>query len=283
MPRNFYLFIILCALILAPGCKKKGYNLHELKKRHREIHQKRINEQRPFKNKKIEKLTFEEAQQVYNYYQRGHKDLQLIMTLERMLSLSSDHTVVEPLLKQAADLYFEQGNYKKAEELYASYSQLYPGSEAIDYVQKQEIEASNNQRSIAQRDQTKTKKTIALAKNFLSTFPSTNKYYTRVHEIMIDCYFIIMESELNKIRFYINRYYLLEQPKALEAAWQRLADMNRDVLANIDDQSIRVLQEKIRKVLDQPTEQRTIEQLEKLVADIHNNIPQKTFVTWLIS
>ena len=75
----------------------------------------------------------------------------------------------------------------------------------------------------------------------------------------------------------------MEQPKALEAAWQRLADMNRDVLANIDDQSIRILQQKIRKVLDQPTEQRTIKQLENLVADIQHSMPQKNFVTWLIS
>ena len=169
MLNKILIFIISLAIIATPGCVKR-----KKKQALRELHQKRIALQRPFKNKKIEKLTFEEALQVYDYYKRNKKDYQLILVIERIMALSSDHAVIEPLLRQSSDLNFEWGNYEKAEESYASYAQLYPGSSDIDYIQKQQIEASFKQQSIAQRDQTKTKQTIQLAQNFLTNFPQTN-------------------------------------------------------------------------------------------------------------
>ena len=111
--------------------------------------------------------------------------------------------------------------------------------------------------------------------NFLTNFPQTNQYRARVQEILDECYFIIMESEINRILFYINRFNTMHQPKALDAAWQRLADLNRDVLIHIHNPQIRQLQEKIRAQFDKGTEQRTLENLEQLVTPLQQIIRQK--------
>jgi outer membrane assembly lipoprotein YfiO len=268
MKNKLYIFIIIFSLFALSGCKKKKQTLRELNK-------KRIALQRPFKNKKIEKLSYDEALKVYEYYKHNEKDYQLIMTIERLVSLATDHTTLEPLLREIADLYYEQGSYKKAEERYATYAQMYPGSKNIDYIQKQQIEASFQQKSIAQRDQTKTKNTIKLARDFLNNFP-TSSYRERVQKILNECYFIIMESEINQVIFYISRFNITHYPKALEAAWQRLADLNRDVLPYIDNEHIRAAQEKVRIVLDQEPEHRTLKNLEIAIAPLNQVLRRRT-------
>ena len=269
MLKKFIVIIIIAAML--QGCAEKKPHLTR-----EELREKYIAEQHPCPYKKIERLTLDEALKVYEYYKRNKKNLQLIMTIERIMALSADHALLEPMLREVGDLYYLQEDYKKAEEHYASYVQLYPGSAHIDYVQKRLIEASFNQKANAQRDQKKTKDTIQLARNFLADFPIKNQYRARVQEILEECYFVMMESELNRVLFYINRHNTISnQQKALEAGWQRLADLNRDILTNIQDQCIHVMQEKIRNMLNQPIEHRTIENLEKLTEPLQLYIREK--------
>ena len=264
------IIITLLTALLLPGCGEK-------KKRHtkRELIEKRLSEERPHKSKKINRLTYDEALEVYAYYKKQNKIYPLSETIERIIALANDHTVIEPMLHEVADLHYGQRDFKKAEEYYTLHAQMYPGGADIDYIQKQQIEASFRQIANPQRDQAKTKNTIKLATHFIATYPADNQYLERVQTILKECYFNLMESEINQVLFYINRYNLTLQPKALEAGWQRLADLNRDILPHIDDKRVRTAQETIRTMLDHDVKERTLENLEATIAPLQRIARQR--------
>lgn len=254
--------LIIAAIICLPGCT------HHKKTPKREREKERLAEQRPFKNKKIERLTFDEARKVYDYYKRTGKSPQLAQTIERIISLSSDHETIEPLLHELADLTFELGPYAKAQEYYAHYALLYPGSSSIDYMRSQQIEAAFKQMLSPTQDQSTTKETIKLCDNFLTSFPANNRFVKHIEKIRQDCYFNLMESEVNKIIFYLQRYEITNNKTALDAAWQRLMHLHQAILPHITDQQGKIAYQKITaaEILDES--QRTRATIEQLIAPL---------------
>ena len=232
----FSLVILITAFLIGlPGCSTRK----KLTKRERE--KIRLAQVRPHKNKKIDRLTFDEAKQVYEYYKKHGETKQRTAIIARMVTLSTDHDVIEPLLHELADLTFETQNYAKAEEFYAQYAAMYPGSSSIDFVKSQHIEAAYQQISLPQRDQSKTKEIIALADNFINSFSPKNPFMQRVLAIRQTCYFNLMESEVNQILFYLHRYDVFNNPKSLESAWQRLMYMNRSVLPYVTNAKVQAV------------------------------------------
>src|SRR5690349_2206344 len=84
---NCNILFAMLSLLLLPACG--GRKRHKLTKQERE--KIRVEHERPHKNKKIERMTLEEALEVYPYYKRHHKTMQSIMTIERIISLTTDH------------------------------------------------------------------------------------------------------------------------------------------------------------------------------------------------
>lgn len=257
--------ILFAILLMAPGCGSQK----KISKKERE--KARLAEQRPFKNKKIERLALDEAQKVYAYYKRSGQKPQTAHTIERMISLSTDHEFIEPLLHELADITFELAKYPKAEEYYAQYVLLYPGGSTIDQVRSQQIEAAYMQLSLPHRDQSKTKEIIQLSDAFLSSFPAHNTFTKRIQKIRNDCYFNLMESEINQILFYLDRYTQTQSATALSAAWQRLRHVQNEILPHLQhDKRIPPAQQHIATTLATETSLRDSTTLEQLIVPLQS-------------
>ena len=275
-PKNyFFVTILACASIITlPSCMGKK----QLKKEAVEpvsAQEKPVGEEHPAHNKKIENLTYDEALKVYAYYKKLGKKQQLGQTIQRILALSTDHDLIDTLLIELADIEFEFEHYPKAEEFYAQHAQLYPGGSRLDYVMKQTIEASFKQLLEPHRDQTKTKDTIRVATKFLSIFPAENQYSERVAYILQTCYMNLIEHELNQVVFYLNRYTLTQQQKTLDAAWQRLMFLNREIVPYSTNPAIKKAGELITEAQQQEQPKKDRASIEKLIDPLQKAIKKK--------
>lgn len=287
-PKNYFFItsIALAGVITLPSCGRKKQPKKEVAqvapqqpapKKEKTVKEKTVVDQHPASNKKIENLTHDEALKVYAYYKKLGKKIQIGQTIQRILALSTDHDLIDSLLIELADLEFEFGHYPKAEEFYAQHAQLYPGGERLDYVMKQTIESSFKQMLEPHRDQTKTKDTIRVATKFLSTFPAENQYTERINFILQTCYMNLMEHELNQVLFYLNRYNLGQQQKALEAAWQRLMYLNREIVPHITNPKIKKAGQVIEEARNQETPKKDSASIEKLIDPLQKAIAQKYY------
>lgn len=222
----FYYFLMVIFLIFLPCCSGRK----KLTKK-QAVEKKESKEQRPFRYKKIERLTFDEALDVYYFYKKQPKKPQLASVIERIIALTTDHDFINPLLIELADLMFESGNYKKAEEYYTQHATMYPGSSHIDYVKTRQIESAYKQILDVRRDQSKTKETRKLIESYLLSLDNDNPKRKNMEKILDQCYMILLESELLYINFYLNRYRTMErQEKALDAAYKRLHHINTTLI-----------------------------------------------------
>lgn len=229
-------YLVYCALItvsflLLPACGNKKKKL--TKKEAIAKHETKKAESRPFAGKKIERLTFDEALAVYKYYKKQKKKPQLMATIERIITLTTDHDFIYPLLIELADLTFEAGDYKKAEEYYARHAAMYPGAQHRDYVITRQIESAYKQIVDVHRDQTKTKETKKLIEAYLPTISQNNPHRKQLEAMLDHCSLLLLESELNTINFYLHRFRAMNQKKALDAAYKRLQQVNTTLLPNI--------------------------------------------------
>lgn len=263
--RHVVIFTFI-AIVCLPGCT------HHKKTPKREREKERKAAQRPFKNKKIDRLAFDEARKVYDYYKRTGQSPQLAQTIERIITLSSDHEIIEPLLHELADLTFEAGNYTKAQEHYAQHALLYPGSSSIDYIKSQQIEAAFKQMLSPNHDQSKTKEIIQLCDSFLTSFPANNRFTKHIVNIRQDCYVNLTESELDQIAFYLQRFALTENKTALEAAWQRLIHLNQAILPHLIDPRIKAAHQKITEAQTAEETQRNRATIEQLITPLQTAI-----------
>jgi outer membrane protein assembly factor BamD (BamD/ComL family) len=78
----------------------------------------------------------------------------------------------------------------------------------------------------ADRDQSKTLETIALANTFVSRKNIFTKYTSEVENILTSCYQKVVESEIGIFNFYINQGNVL-------SAQQRLDHLNKEWLAKL--------------------------------------------------
>lgn len=263
--------LALASVITLPSCKQKKQPKKEVI-----ATPKRVADQHPVPNKKIESLTNDEALKVYAYYKKTGKKAQTAQTIERILALSTDHDLIDSLLIELADIKFELEYYPKAEEYYLQHSQQYPGGSRLDYVLKQTIEASFKQVLEPHRDQTKTKDTLRVAKKFLTLFPSS-EYTPRVMAILQTCYMNLMEHELNQVVFYIQRYNLTQQQKTLDAGWQRLMYLNKEILPYISDKNIQKAAQAIAEIQKQENPKKDSATIEKLIAPLQKALAQKYY------
>lgn len=271
----FITLIALAGVITLPSCGRKKQPKKEVAQPKQQ--EKKAVEQHPANNKKIESLTYDEALQVYAYYKKLGKKKQLAQTIERIIALSTDHDLIDSLLLELADLQFEFENYPKAEEYYIKHAQLYPGGERLDYVMKQTIESSFKQVLEPHRDQTKTKDTIRAATQFLSKFPADNSYSERIAFILQTCYMNLMEHELNQVQFYLHRYTLTQQQKALDAAWKRLMFLTKEILPYITNQKIKKAAKTIEEAAQHETPKKESASIEKLIEPLQKAIKQKYY------
>jgi outer membrane protein assembly factor BamD (BamD/ComL family) len=260
----FFSCFFIIMLFFLPQCGKR----RKLTKKEA-ILKKESKEQRPFRYKKIERLTFDEAVAVYTYYKKQNKKPQMGQVIERIITLTTDHDFIYPLLIELADLMFEFEDYKKAEEYYGQHAAMYPGGAHRDYVKMRQIESAYKQILDVHRDQTKTKETRKLIESYLPTLKPENPNREKIQKILDQCLMILLESEISYINFYIHKYHTLQQPKALNAAFKRLEHINTTIIPFIKTEQYQHAHKEIAAFFADEQQKRDILNIEKLIKLIH--------------
>jgi len=184
-------FVIFFAAIL-PGCRKQPQTANEAKAPKR-------------KHKAFRDLTYEELKENKNRLVKEGRKETAIRHIEKMMPMCNDIQELRDMTLEIADLLFDSGDLKKAEQLYTQFTQLYPGDKNIEYASYKAILCSFWKTLDAQRDQTKTRHTIELAEKFLERSTIFTKHSPEVSKILVNCKNKLFESEVNIFRFYLDR------------------------------------------------------------------------------
>jgi outer membrane protein assembly factor BamD (BamD/ComL family) len=258
-PTKMAAALIFATLIALPACKKKPTpnKPQPTKKEARAQESKKTapDETAIPLNKRIERLTLDEALRARKYYKAQNKKPQLAQSLERLLVLTTDHALASDLIVELADIRFELEDFAKAEALYHEHTMLYPGNSAIAYIKAREIESAFRQVLLSDRDQTKTKTTYELAQVFLAKFPAITESYDKIATISQECAYLLLENELNHAEFYLLKYAYTQSPRSLKSAEQRLIHIKNSALPKITDQKTTELEKLIETELEKPEEQ----------------------------
>lgn len=154
--------------------------------------------------------------------------------LQKMLALATDVNDIATIMIELADTYFELGVLEKAELLYREFGHLYPGNTLVEYALYRAIVCSFYGILDTDRDQTRTRETIARGQEFLSRSSVFRQYSRDVEEMVKKCHEHLFTSELNIARFYGNQ-------GKMTAATTRLAQIEKDFAGKIDNLKPRLL------------------------------------------
>ena len=192
----------------------------------------------PFLNQQIQNLKEDGAFSVYKYHKNRNDKFLQVRTLERLVQVATDQTILAEGLLALADLYYSyQHNLEKAAHMYEKFATLFPGSEQADYASYKSIVCLFYSTLIAERDQTATTHAITLAGTFLKK--TTNETYKKeVQDILKQCYYRLFESEKSIFLFYMRQ-------KKYIAAEKRIKYIKENIIDKIENgtQELAVLQD----------------------------------------
>lgn len=182
----------------------------------------------PYMHQQIHNLKEDGALSIYTYHKnRGDKFLQ-VRTLERLVQIATDQTILAEALLALADLYYSyQHNLEKAAKTYEKFATLFPGLEQADYAGYKSIVCLFYSTLIAERDQTATADVISLAGAFLKRTSNEN-YKKEVQDIVAQCYQRLFDSEKSIFLFYIKQ-------KKYGAAQKRLTYIKENFASKIEN------------------------------------------------
>lgn len=155
--------------------------------------------------KTIRDMSIEELMAAKEYATAlGKKEL-VIKYIKQLILEVKEPELLSNIRLQLADLYFENGDMKKAGHLYLEYIKFYPGSKSSDYAEYKAVLSRFYARLKPPLDQTKTQRTINLANRYLQGSDLPNKEYAHeVEKIRRTCYQDLYEYEKNIVEQYFN-------------------------------------------------------------------------------
>ena len=159
----------------------------------------------PYGSTPVKKMTLDQLNEVYEYTQKNKVDLHLLANvLERLISLSDNHASVKIYKLQYADAHFQMKHIELAAAYYEDFSTLYPGSPESEYALYKAVLCMFELSLDADRDQTNTKKTIALAQEFLKRSPKP-EFKEEIETTLTTCYTRLYDHEVYVFNFYIRK------------------------------------------------------------------------------
>lgn len=159
----------------------------------------------PYGSVPLKNLKVSELEEVYAYTQVHKKDYAfMISLLERLIALSDNHASVKIYKLQLADTHYAAHHIEIAATLYEDFAILYPGSKECEYVLYKAVACMFELSLEPDRDQTNTKKTIALIKEFLKR-AITKELIDEAQEMLKQCYTKLYDHEVYVFRFYAKR------------------------------------------------------------------------------
>lgn len=188
-------------------------------------------------NKKIKDMNYEEARAAKDYYQQQYNDNSVVKCLERLVTLSADHTQTKEHLHELGERYLTLGRHKEAQETFEQCRLLFPGDNA-SYIRYQEIRSHYLDLKDPTRDQTETRTTIELTKEYGELFSHDKTYSVEVKDIQYQCYRQLIDSELFTMQQYLNKYNYSGRISSLRAAARRLRFIINDLLPEANLQTL---------------------------------------------
>lgn len=174
--------------------------------------------------KSITSMTIEELRVAKDFYLSEHNFEPAVTALERLIALSTSAKELEESTLQLAYLQFEEGNFKEARTLFADYATRFPGGTHLAQVRHDEMRAHFlDAKTVAMRDQTRTRAAVALGESFLSDYGEANNYADSVKEMLKVCYRRLIDSEVRVAQFYLNSHTYDPRDSAIAAARSRIA------------------------------------------------------------
>jgi len=232
------LLLSIVSLIFISGCLHKNTNKIETKVPKRKITEKakKTTQETPKKREKkyFRDLNYEDHKEIKSkLIAEGRKET-AIKHIEKMIPLCNSIQEIRDLTLEIADLYFETGDLKKAENLYESFGDLYPGDKNIEYATYKSILCSYWLTLDTERDQSKTKNAIAQSKKFLDRSDIFHEYNDEVEKILADCQDKFLESEIKVFNFYMHQGDYI-------SAKTRLASIEKEFLKDMPSAEPRLI------------------------------------------
>ena len=155
--------------------------------------------------------------------------------VDKLLARLKDSIQIKNYKLIRADILFERGTLKSAQEAYGEYLSLYPGAKHAEYVHYKNTLCAFYQTLSSDRDQGTTKDTLKLAEKYLEKGKAYKKYTQDIKEIKGRCLALLYENEAHVFEFYLKK-------KSFKAADRRLAFMKREFTEKIPASQANLLQ-----------------------------------------
>lgn len=166
-----------------------------------------------------------------------------IKYIEQMIKLCTDVYVIAELLLETADIFFQNGQFKKAALAYSEFALLYPGHEKVEYALYRGVISSWSCCLSFDRDQTKTEETIALADTFLAS-ESFTEHRDEIITIRMQCYNRLIESEFNVCQFYLQQGNFKAVTKRLQGIREKWLEKVPSIMLTLLELEIKLAEQK---------------------------------------
>ncbi|MDP3788437.1 MAG: outer membrane protein assembly factor BamD [Candidatus Chromulinivorax sp.] len=159
----------------------------------------------PYSSTPLKKLKAPQLEEVYAYTQTHKMDgAFMVDLLERLIALSDNHAGVKQYKLQLADKHYELHHIEKAAACYEDFGVMYPGSDEAEYVLYKAVVCMFELALDADRDQTNTKKTIVLIKEFLKR-AKKQELIDEANSILQKCQNRLYDHEVYVFNFYTKK------------------------------------------------------------------------------
>lgn len=190
----------------------------------------------PYGSIPLKKLKADQLEEIYAYTLKHTMDAPfMIDLLIRLIALSDNHAGVKEYKLKLADTYYNAHHIEKAAAHYEDFAVLYPSSKETEYVLYKAVACMFELSLDADRDQTNTKKSIALVKEFLK-YAKKLELIEEAKTILKTCYHRLYEHEVYVFNFYLKK-------KNFDAAQLRIEYIKKSFTETIDN-----LTEKVEKL-----------------------------------
>ncbi|MFT6765780.1 MAG: outer membrane assembly lipoprotein YfiO [Alteromonas naphthalenivorans] len=177
-----------------------------------------LKQYRAIDKKPLKLMTEEELRTVADLALKlGWKE-EAIRFLTRLESLLKSTIVIKNLKLEVADINFDRGALKLSAQGYQDFLTLYPGDKKADYAEYKCLISNQNMMLKADRDQTPTYKTRALAQSLIE---KNNQYSKDVHTILRTCNYTLYDHEVTVFEYYMKK-------GSTKAAETRLAALKKE-------------------------------------------------------